>query len=136
MFDQDNRIRQGSYKAPPVRRCHIPKGKAKTRPIGIPTFEDKLLQRAVCMILTAIYEHDFLGCSHGFRPKRSPHTALEALRSILMNQGGGWIYEVDLRSYFDTINHKHLRSFLDQRVRDGILRKLIHKWLIGSRLLS
>jgi group II intron reverse transcriptase/maturase len=123
------RFKSGTYKAPPVKRVHIPKGEGKTRPIGIPSFEDKVLQRAVSMVLEAVYEQDFLDCSHGFRPGRSPHGALESLRQVLMDMKGGWVLEVDITKYFDTIDPKHLRSFLDERVRDGVIRRTIDKWL-------
>jgi RNA-directed DNA polymerase len=124
------RFKSGAYKAPPVRRVHIPKGDgSKTRPIGIPTFEDKVLQRAVAMVLEAVYEQDFLDCSYGFRPGRSAHHALETLREGLMQIKTGWVLEVDIQGFFDSLDHGHLRSFLDQRVRDGIVRRTINKWL-------
>jgi RNA-directed DNA polymerase len=125
-----DRAKSGTYRAPPVRRVHIPKGTGKeTRPIGIPTLEDKVLQRSVVMILEAIYEQDFYDCSHGFRPGRSAHQALESLWTQTMKTGGGWILEVDVRKFFDTLDHGHLRAFLKQRVRDGMLLRLIGKWL-------
>src|SRR5947209_3482675 len=124
------RAKSGSYRAPPVRRVHIPKGTgSETRPIGIPTFEDKVLQRSVVMVLESIYEQDFLECSYGFRPGRSAHQALEALWQNLMQIGGGWILDVDIRKFFDTLDHAHLRSLLAQRVQDGVLQRLIGKWL-------
>ena len=124
------RFKSGSYRAPAVRRVYIPKGDgSKSRPIGIPSFEDKVLQRAVVMLLEAVYEQDFLDCSYGFRPGRSAHAALGALERKLTAMNGGWVLELDIQSYYDTVVKQHLRDMLEQRVRDGVVRRAIDKWL-------
>jgi len=126
-----NRAKSGTYRAPPVRRVYIPKGgsSTETRPIGIPSIEDKVLQRAVAMLLEAIYECDFYVCSYGFRRGRSAHQALDSLWNQSTNGRIRWILDVDVRKFFDTLDHRHLRELLQLRVRDGMILRLIGKWL-------
>jgi group II intron reverse transcriptase/maturase len=125
------RAKSGTYWAPPVRRAYIPKGTSATekRPIGVPTFEDKVLQRAVVMVLEPLYEQEFLDCSYGFRPGRSAHDALKALWEQTMGIGGGWLIDLDIRKFFDTMDKSHIRAILKKRVSDGVLLRLIGKWL-------
>jgi RNA-directed DNA polymerase len=128
--DLRERIMGGTYRAPPVRRVHIPKGDGKeTRPIGIPTLEDKVAQRAIAMLLEAVYEQDFLDCSFGFRPRRSAHQALRRLRDQVMEMHGGWVLELDIRKFFDTLVKERLMEVLRQRVRDGVVLRMVAKWL-------
>jgi RNA-directed DNA polymerase len=124
-----DRFKSGRYYAAPVKRVYIPKGDGGKRPIGIPALEDKILQRAVVMVLTPVYEQDFLDCSYGFRPGRSAHQALEALWKEIMKRGGCWVLEVDIKSFYDTLDRSHLREFFKQRVRDGVIVRTIGKWL-------
>ena len=121
--------KSGNYRAPPVKRAYIPKDDGTMRPIGLPTFADKVLQRAVAMVLEAVYEQDFYDCSYGFRPGRSAHQALQDLQGTTVRMAGGWILEVDIARFFDTLDHAHLREILSRRIRDGVLLRLIGKWL-------
>jgi RNA-directed DNA polymerase len=123
------RAKKGTYRAPPVKRVHIPKSDTETRPIGQPTVEDKVLNRAVVMLMEPVYEQEFLDCSYGFRPGRSPQQALEALRTAVMAMDGGWVLDVDVRKFFDTIPKRQLREVLRRRIRDGVIDRLIGKWL-------
>jgi group II intron reverse transcriptase/maturase len=130
LADLLERAKSGRYRALPVRRTYIPKGDGSAvRPLGIPTFEDKVLQRAVAMVLESVYEQDFYDCSYGFRPGRSAHDALQATREALMAMGGGWVLSLDIASYFDSVDHRLLQDVVRQRVRDGVLTRVIGKWL-------
>src|SRR5258706_831496 len=129
--DLRERLKRGAYRAPPVRRVEIPKGpgKAGTRPLGIPTVEDRLLQRAVGRILEAVFETDFLECSYGFRPGRNPHSALRALRGIIVTKKVGHLFEADIRGYFNHIQHEWLQKMVAHRIADLLILRLIGKWL-------
>ena len=124
-----DRLKSGRYKAPPVRRHYIEKSDGGQRGLGIPCFEDKVAQRAIVMLLEPIYEQDFLDCSFGFRPGRSAHQALQAVWTGIMERGGRWVLDVDVRKYFASISHAKLRELLARRVTDGVVRRLIDKWL-------
>ena len=131
-----DRMKSGRYRAPAVRRTYIDKGKGQKRPLGIPTFEDKIAQRVVVMLLEPIYEQDFYHCSFGFRKQRSAHEALQNLRGNIMRDRAYWVLDVDIQKYFDTIDHGQLRQFLARRVADGVVRKLIDKLLKADILES
>lgn len=123
------RFKSGSYKAPPGKRAYIPKADGKRRPIAISALEDKVLQRAVVMATEAVYEQDFYDFSYGFRPGRSSHQALKDVTQSLKETQGGWVLEVDVKGFFDAIDHRRLREILDLRMRDGVIRRMIDKWL-------
>src|SRR6266852_3362318 len=123
------RLKSGRYQAPVIRRVYIPKANGKLRALGITTIEDRVVQKAVAWVLSAVFEQDFLECSHGFRPKRSAHTALHRLREGMMHHWVKYVVEVDVVGYFDHVNHDWLRKFLRHRVNDGGLLRLIDKWL-------
>lgn len=127
--DLYERLRSGRYKAPPVERTWLKKEDGKERPIGKPAFEDKIVQRAVVMLLEAIYEQDFYDFSHGFRRGRSPHRALKELRQQCVGKKIGWIVDADISSFFDSISRSWLRKYLQLRVNDGSILRLIGKWL-------
>ena len=129
LADLIDRIKSGRYRALPVRRRYIDKPDGGQRALGIPSFEEKLAQRAIAMLLEPIYEQDFLDCSFGFRPGRSTHQALQALRTGVMARRGYWVLEVDIRKFYDSIPRPILREILAQRVTDGVVRRMIDKWL-------
>ena len=122
-------FKSGKYKAPPIRRAYITKGKTGKRPLGIPTIEDKILQESVRRVLTPIYEEDFKDFSYGFRRGRSPHQAVEYMFKEVSFKGLHYIIDADIKNYFGSIDHGLLREFLDRRVKDGVIRKMLDKWL-------
>jgi group II intron reverse transcriptase/maturase len=127
--DLAERLKRGAYRAKPVRRAYIPKTDGRQRPLGVPTLEDKIVQRAVVEVLNALYEPDFLGFSYGFRPRRSPHHALDALTVGIMTKKVNWVLDADLRAFFDTLDHGWLIRFIEHRVADRRVVRLIQKWL-------
>ena len=131
--DLSLRLKRGAYRARPVRRVFIPKDGGQ-RPLGVPVLEDKIVQRAVVEVLNAIYEEDFLGFSYGFRPKRSPHQALDALTVGIERKKVNWVLDADLRSFFDTLKHAWLVQFIEHRVADKRIVRLIQKWLSAGVL--
>lgn len=128
LLDLQDRVQRGAYHPMPVRRVHIPKTLGSTRPIGIPALEDKIVQQAVRAILEPIYESVFLGFSYGFRPRRSPHDALNAL-AVAIGKRTDWVLDADIRSYFDTLEHDWMKKFLEHRIGDARLIRLLMKWL-------
>ena len=122
-------FKSGKYKAPSIRRVYIPKGKTGKRPLGIPTIEDKVLQESVRRVLTPIYEEDFKSFSYGYREKHSAHQAVEHMFKEVSFKGMRYIIDADIKNYFGSIDHGQMREFLDRRVKDGVIRKMIDKWL-------
>jgi RNA-directed DNA polymerase len=129
LADLHARLRNGGYDAPPVKRAYVPKEDGRQRPIGMPAFEDKLVQRAVVMVVGAVYEQDFQDCSYGFREGRSPHQALHEWRERCTQAHIGWIIDADGSTCFDSLDHDLSCEVLRQRVKDGAILRLIRKWL-------
>lgn len=129
LADLLERAKSGRYKAPPVKRKWIPKNEHELRAIGIPTLEDKILQRAIAMLMEPLYETIFLNGSYGFRPRRSAHQALAEVREAIREVNGGWVLDVDIKAFFDTIPHKTLREILRKRINDSVVLRLLGKWL-------
>jgi group II intron reverse transcriptase/maturase len=123
------RLKRAAYRAKPVRRAYIPKTDGRQRPLGVPALEDKIVQRAVVEVLSAVYEADFLGFSYGFRPRRSAHQALDALSVGIIMKKVNWVLDADIRAFFDTLDHGWLVRFLEHRVADRRVLRLIQKWL-------
>jgi len=129
LHDLSGRLKRGAYRAKPVRRVFIPKADGRQRPLGVPALEDKIVQRAVVEALNTIYETDFLGFSYGFRPGRSPHRALDALSVGIQRKRVNWVLDADIRSFFDTLDHGWLVKFIEHRIGDRRVVRLIQKWL-------
>jgi RNA-directed DNA polymerase len=127
--DLSERLKRGAYRAKPVRRVYIPKADGRQRPLGVTALEDKIVQRATVEVLNTIYETDFLGFSYGFRPKRNQHQALDALYTGLLTRKVSWVLALDIRSYFDKISHEWLVKFVEHRIADRRVVRLIQKWL-------
>ena len=127
--DLSGRLKRGAYRAKPVRRVYIAKADGGERPLGVPTLEDKIVQRAVAEVVGAIYEVDFLGFSYGFRPGRSPHQALDALAVGIWRKKVNWVLDADIRGFFDTLDHGWLVKFIEHRIGDRRVVRLIQKWL-------
>lgn len=127
--DLSDRLRRGAYRAKPVRRVYIPKADGRQRPLGVTALEDKIVQRATVEVLNTIYEIDFLGFSYGFRPGRSQHDALDALYTGLLTRKVNWVLDVDIRGFFDAIDHGWLVKFVEHRIADRRVVRLIQKWL-------
>jgi RNA-directed DNA polymerase len=127
--DLSPRLKRGAYRAKPARRVYIPKADGRQRPLGVPALEDKIVQRAAVEVLNAIYETDFLGFSYGFRPGRSQHQALDALYTGLLTRKVNWVLDLDMRNFFEGLSHEWLVKFIEHRMADRRVVRLIQKWL-------
>ena len=127
-----SRVHSGAYRASPSRRVYIPKPDGRQRPLGIAVLEDKILQRAVVEVLNAVYEEDFLGFSYGFRPGRGPHDALDALAVGITERKVNWILDADVSDFFTRLDHSWLERFLEHRIADKRVLRLIRKWLAAG----
>ncbi len=134
LADRSERLKRGAYRAKPVKRAYIPKADGRLRPLGIPTLEDKVVQRATVEVLNAIDEADFLGFSYGFRLGRSPHNALDALYAGLLTEKVNWVLDADIRGYFEAIDHGWMVKFVEHRIADQRVVRLIQKWLNAGAL--
>jgi RNA-directed DNA polymerase len=134
LHDLAGRLKRGAYRANPVRRVYISKADGRLRPLGVPTLEDKIVQRAVVEVLNAIYETEFVGFSYGFRPGRSPHQALDALSVGIQQRKVNWVLDADIRSFFDTLDHGWLLRFVEHRIGDRRIGRLIQQWLSAGVL--
>src|SRR6202158_2652305 len=132
--DLSHRLKRGAYRAKPVRRVSIPKADGRQRPLGVPALEDKIVQRAAVEVLNAIYETDFLGFSYGFRPGRSQHQALDALYTGPLTKKVNWVLDLDIKSFFDGLSHEWLVKFVEHRIADRRVVRLIQKWLNAGAL--
>jgi group II intron reverse transcriptase/maturase len=129
LTDLQGRVHRGAYRAQPSRRVYIPKADGRQRPLGIAALEDKIVQQAVVTILNEIYEVDFRGFSYGFRPGRDPHQALDALNVGIQRKRVNWILDADIRGFFDNMDHEWTMKFVEHRVADNRILRLIRKWL-------
>ena len=127
--DLSHRLKRGAYRAKPVRRVYIDKNEGRKRPLGVPALEDKIVQRATVEVLNPIYETDFLDFSYGFRPGRSQHNALDALYTGLLTKKVNWVLDLDIRGFFDALSHEWLVKFVEHRIADRRVVRLIQKWL-------
>jgi RNA-directed DNA polymerase len=129
-----DRLKRGAYHASPVERVYIPKADGRQRPIGKPTLEDKIVQRATVEVLNAIYEEDFRGCSYGFRPGRPPHDALEAVTAGIEKRNVNWGLDADIRGFFETLDHEGLVKLVEHRIGDRRVVRHLRKWLTAGGL--